>query len=352
MVEIAGKRRQCIVIAVTALTLTAAAYSGAPVKLDGGNVQPTDSGTLAAPAEDAESLLGADARVVENTGDLPSPPVDIIEPVDAASAPPSGYGASPSQHPQSTVVAGAFAGSVLNESFDGKTMTGFGTAIIDDDNVYLVSGKGVNGSNAIKVNYRGNSKGSERVIVNYKLPRSLQYTLNFDVNFCAGFDFRKGGKLHGLGSANPVAGGKEVSPPRWSARSMFRRQGGLQSYIYSQNMKGKYGDVVIAKNFRFQPGRYYALTLQVVLNNPVAASNGYMRIFVDGTPVIYHGNIKFRSTESLDSQISTLMFNTFHGGHAADWAPRNANGSYKVDCAYFDNFAVSPLLEVRYAPVM
>ncbi len=330
----------------------APARSGASAPPAGGNEPHTESsGINAAPAEDAESVVREDSKVIENTGDLPSPPVDIAEGADAPASP-SGNSDSAVQHAQSTVVAGISAGSVLNESFDGKTMTGFGLAVVKDSNVYLVSGKGVNGSNAIKVNYRGNSKGSERVIVNYKLPRSLQYTLSFDVNFCAGFDFRKGGKLHGLGPANPVAGGKEVSPPRWSARSMFRRQGGLQSYIYSQNMKGKYGDVVIAKNFRFQPGRYYALTFQVVLNHPVSASNGTMRIFVNGIPVIYHSNIRFRSTDSLDSQISTLMFNTFHGGHKADWAPRNANGSYKVDCAYFDNFAVFPLLEVRYAPVM
>lgn len=253
---------------------------------------------------------------------------------------------------QSPAVAGSPAASVLNESFDEKRLTGFGAAVLAEGHVDLVSGKGVNGSNAIKVNYRGNNRGSERVIVDYKLPPSLQYTLNFDVNFCSNFDFHKGGKLHGLGPANPVGGGNEVSPPRWSARAMFRPQGGLQSYIYSQNKKGKYGEVEIAKGFRFEPGRYYALTYQVVLNNPASASNGYMRIFVNGDQVIYHGNIQFRATESLDSHISTLLFNTFHGGHSADWAPRNANGSYKVDCAYFDNFAVYPSLEVRVAPGM
>ncbi|HEY4541012.1 MAG TPA: hypothetical protein VIG66_01400 [Noviherbaspirillum sp.] len=242
------------------------------------------------------------------------------------------------------------ASRVLEESFDGITMTGFAKALLGDKDVLLANAKGVNGSNAIKVLYRGNDEGSERVIVNYTLPRALQYTLSFDVNFCSGFDFGKGGKMHGLGPANPVAGGNAVSAPRWSARSMFRREGGLQSYIYSQNMAGQYGDVVIAKDFTFHPGRYYAVTFQVVLNQPASASNGSMRIFVDGAPVIYHDNIRFRATDSLDSQISTLMFNTFHGGHSPDWAPRNADGSYAVDCAYFDNFAASPSLEVRAAP--
>ncbi len=253
-------------------------------------------------------------------------------------------------HAQVPHNAGLHAGSALYETFDGNSLSGFGKAVLANKNVYLAKGKGVNGSNAIKVNYRGNRRGSERVVVRYPIPPSLYYTLNFDVNFCEGFDFRKGGKLHGLGPARPVAGGKKVSPVRWSARAMFRRQGGLQSYIYSQNMKGQYGDVVIARDFRFTPGRYYAITYQVMLNNPASASNGYMHIFVDGVPVIQHNHIQFRNTDSLESQISTVMFNTFHGGHTAAWAPRNANGSYAVDCAYYDNFSAYPALQVRPSP--
>lgn len=351
MVDIIRTQRPRTLIAIGALILTACGGGGAdgtgpvaaasqtiiagqaeaqvstqrsaPADLAGGNAQHSDGSIIAASAEDTDATTSI-----------------------------SGYTAPSSLAAQTTVVATTSSASVLKETFDEKTMTGFGKAVVDDDDVHLVSGKGVHGSNAIKVSYRGNSRGSERVIVNYKLPRSLQYTLSFDVNFCSGFDFRKGGKLHGLGPANPVAGGNEVSSPRWSARSMFRSQGGLQSYIYSQNMSGKYGDVVIARDFHFQPDRYYAITFQVALNNPASASNGSMRVFVDGTPVIYHDNIKFRSTESLDSQISTLMFNTFHGGHTDDWAPRNADGSYAVNCAYFDNFAAYPSLEVRYAPGM
>jgi hypothetical protein len=75
-----------------------------------------------------------------------------------------------------------------------------------------------------------------------------------------------------------------------------------------------------------------------------------MRIYVDGKRVIDHRSIKFRSAETLDSQINTLMFNTFHGGHSADWAPRNADGSYAVPCAYFDNYSVSPSLAIKHEP--
>src|SRR5690606_18664076 len=121
-------------------------------------------------------------------------------------------------------------------------------------------------------------------------------------------------------------------------------------FPYTTLFRSRYGDVVIAKNFRFERGHYYALSLQVVLNNPASESNGYMRIYVDGALVAEHRSIKFRSAETLDSHINTLMFNTFHGGHSADWAPRKADGSYAVTCAYFDNYSVSPALAVKRGP--
>lgn len=237
----------------------------------------------------------------------------------------------------------------LIERFDGSTTTTFGTAVINHKNVDLVSGQGVGGTKAIKVKYVGNEHGSERVLVSHRLPKAKVYSLNFDVKFCSGFDFAKGGKLHGLGPYKPVAGGNSVPSTGWSARSMFHSDGAIQSYIYSQNMRSTYGDVSRAKSFKFQPGRYYAVTYQVGINDPVSYSNGFMRIYIDGVQVVNHTGIKFRGS-SLDSTwVQTLMFNTFHGGNDSSWAPRNADGSYKTDCAYYDNFAAYPFARVRTA---
>lgn len=351
---------QAAVAAPAAVETTGQNTTAATV--DSGNAQVASSGTASetvspATADDVETLASVDSTVIEATGDVAAPAVDIDE-TDTSATPAETAPATTTAAAEPTttnataptLLAETTIAPAVKETFDGTTMTGFGNAVLDEGNVYLVSGKGVNGSKALKVNYVGNSQGSQRVIVNYKLPRALKYTLNFDVNFCSGFDFRKGGKLHGLGPANPVAGGNDVTSARWSARGMFRSLGGLQSYVYSQNMASQYGDVVIAKDFHFQPGRYYAITYQVALNNPATYSNGYMKVFVDGVEIIYHKNIKFRSTESLDSQIQTLMFNTFHGGNSSDWAPRNADGSYATDCAYYDNFAAYPALRVRTAP--
>lgn len=249
------------------------------------------------------------------------------------------------------VLAGTMASATsatVSENFEG-TSTAFGNAVINHKRVDLVSGQGVNGSKAIKVTYAGNSQGSERVIVNHKIPKSKVYTLNFDVKLCSGYDFAKGGKLHGLGPLNPVAGGNSVSSTRWSARTMWHSDASNQSYIYSQNMRSQYGDVVRARNFKFQPGRYYAVTYQVGLNDPASQSNGYMKVYIDGEQVISHTGIKFRGSSADETLIQTLMFNTFFGGNDSSWAPRTTSGAYKNECAYFDNFAAYPFARVRTA---
>ena len=233
--------------------------------------------------------------------------------------------------------------TVLNESFDATQPSAFRNALLAHEHIDLVEGEGVAGSNAIRVRYQGNPRGSERVLVNYPLPPAEQYSLGFAVRFCAGFDFARGGKLHGLGPSRPVAGGNPVTPARWSARTMFRKEGGLQSYVYSQNKQSRYGEVVIAESFHFQPDRYYRVVMQLQLNEP-ERDNGFLRILVDGEPLVEHRNIRFRSVSAQETWISTLMFNTFHGGQTPEWAPRTVTGDYAQTCAYFDDFVAAPLI--------
>jgi hypothetical protein len=247
------------------------------------------------------------------------------------------------------VLAGTMAsatGATVSENFEGTT-TSFGNALIAHKNIDLVSGQGVGGGKAIKVKYVGNSQGSERVLVNFRIPKAKVYTLNFDVKFCSGFDWARGGKLHGLGPLKPVTGGNSVPSTGWSARGMFNDGGTFKSYVYSQNMKGQYGDEVSASGVKFYAGRYHAVTYQVGLNDPATQSNGYMKVFVDGVQIVNHTGIKFRGSSADETLIQTLLFNTFHGGSDSSWAPRNADGSYKTDCAYYDNFAAYPYARVR-----
>lgn len=59
---------------------------------------------------------------------------------------------------------------------------------------------------------------------------------------------------------------------------MFRGDGGLQTYLYHQDMRGKYGEALSAKGFRFQPAIYYSIVYKLGLNSPPERSDGYVRV--------------------------------------------------------------------------
>ncbi|MCH8502489.1 MAG: hypothetical protein LAT77_11335 [Aliidiomarina sp.] len=208
--------------------------------------------------------------------------------------------------------------------------------------VDFVPEQGVDGSGGIRVSYQGNERGSARVVRNVALAgASEQAELEFAVQFCDGFDFARGGKLHGLGPRQPVAGGNPVEPERWSARLMWRANGTLQTYVYHQDQPGRYGDTKTAPDFQFQPGEYYQVKIRVTLNSAADLADGSMQVFVDDQQLIDHQALRFRSQMSDASQIQQFLFSTFHGGSSPEWAPRDEAGEYKLDCAYFDQVRVT-----------
>ena len=217
--------------------------------------------------------------------------------------------------------------------------------------VRVVDGEGVDGTEALKVTYRGYRRGSERVIQSFKLPRPLtEATLVFDVKFDDNFQFTKGGKLHGLGPDNRITGGNKVKPDGWSARAMWRAKG-LTSYVYCQNKKGRFGQGPDRRlDFEFTTQRYYSVSIYVKLNDPVEKANGIARVYVNGKSVAEDRGIQFRAVDGGHTKITHLLFSTFHGGDDPSWAPKDKNGEYTDVHAYFDNFAVYEGLYVREKP--
>lgn len=237
-------------------------------------------------------------------------------------------------------LAGAASAHVWHESFDSE-LSSIGLSIAQHPLVSPIDSSGIDGSRAIRVTYQGYERGSRRVVLSPVLPSpAMSYELSFAVKFCDGFDFAKGGKLHGLGPRNPVTGGRPITPQGWSARLMFRQSGGLMTYVYHQDMPTKYGQTKLAPSFRFRPGRYYLVAMRVTLNEPVIASNGKVEVWVNRTKLIEHTGLRFRATDGPDGMIQRLLFSTFHGGDSAEWAPRDAAGAYKEDCAYFDDWTI------------
>jgi hypothetical protein len=228
------------------------------------------------------------------------------------------------------------------ESFDKKNKSDFASTLEQHKDIEWATGEGIDNTDAVIVFYRGDERGSKRVLLNTPLDTSaLTAELKFSVKFCDNFDFVKGGKLHGLGPVKPVSGGKKVKADQWSARLMFGKKGTLKTYLYHQAMPKKFGSVKVAKGFKFLPGQYYNISMLVQLNSPVSQANGSVVVSVDGKEVIKHQGIQFRAVDSKRSEIRTFMFNTFHGGQNPDWAPKNADGSFDTECAYFDNFSVT-----------
>jgi hypothetical protein len=248
------------------------------------------------------------------------------------------------------LIAGAARppGPIFSEDFDSP-MSARRVALLRSTRVEVIAGEGVRDSKALRVTYAGNDHGSERVVSVAPLAvPGIERTLEYDVRFDRDFQFVRGGKLYGLGSRHPVAGGEPLRPDGWSARVMWREGGVAETYTYHQDQHGKYGDAGDRLlPFRFARNRWYAISLQVRVNEPASTSNGFVRLFIDGRLLERRENLRLRATDTLDSQIATLLFSTFHGGDDPSWAPRDANGDYADVHAYFDNFAVYPGRLVR-----
>lgn len=230
---------------------------------------------------------------------------------------------------------------IFAEKFD-NALSPLGNTLIKNKYVKLANKAGVRGSNALQVFYQGYEQGSQRITATVKLPQpGLRYNLSFAVKFCKNFDFVLGGKLHGFGPEQHVDAGKPVTPSSWSARLMFERDGGLRSYVYHQDMKGKFGDSIKAENFRFKLNQYHQVQIQLSLNTAADKADGKMITLVDGVEVIRHEKLRFRGVISDQTLISKLMFNTFHGGATPEWAPKTKEGKYTKVCAYYDDIVIS-----------
>ena len=234
----------------------------------------------------------------------------------------------------------AAAQLVFEETFDQNIVSELKEKLIAHKLLELVPKQGTHQSNGLKATYKSYPRGSERIVVRYPFGESgMEYTLLFDVKFDKDFQFVKGGKLHGLGPKYPITGGNTMKPKGWSARMMFHKHNSIQTYIYCQNKKSKWGATSQNPKFKFEKDRYYAISYHVRLND-LGKANGFAHIYIDGHPIIQHEGIEYRGSDDPATLISQFLFSTFHGGHTPDWAPKDAEGNFKDVYIYYDNFAV------------
>ncbi|MBK1856255.1 hypothetical protein JO972_14895 [Verrucomicrobiaceae bacterium 5K15] len=238
---------------------------------------------------------------------------------------------------QTTLAAPAV---LLAEGFDTIGRKSLAAKLLKKSQVSLAKSAGPDGSDAIRVAYIPYARGSERITTNFPLSRKVTAaTLSFDVCFENGFDFAKGGKLHGLGPVKPVTGGQPRKPNQWSARLMFRKGGAASTYIYDQHPTATYGIGERSPAPVFRPGRWHHVDLQVSLNHG-AKANGLVHLFIDGKKVASSQNLRIRGLENDATLIHCFMFCTFHGGHTEAWSPRDTDGQPATVHALFDNIVV------------
>lgn len=142
-------------------------------------------------------------------------------------------------------------------------------------------------------------------------------TLTYQVRFPVGFQWVKGGKLPGLCGGQCWTGSSN-GPGGWATRFMWRG-GGAGEVLLSDATTTGYGSDLALGSWSFQAdGQWHTVSQHIHLNTPGQA-DGYIDVTYNGAHVAHVGGITFRTVTT--TQIDSLMFSTFYGGHDSSWAP-------------------------------
>lgn len=230
-------------------------------------------------------------------------------------------------------VAGEYTDSaIFRENFEALSIN---STWFDEDLLVkrhaTVGSKGLGA--VLKASYAPTERGSRRLLTSFPLRQSVHSaTLAFDVMLDEGFEFVRGGKMHGLGGGTITTGCNPIDPQGWSVRMMWNREGVPRLYVYHQNRVHSCGDSYPADDFVFKRNRWYRVEIFVEVNSSVEASDGRAALHIDGKKLVEVENLELTGNSSVE--IDTFLFSTFFGGSDDTWSPS------KEVHAYFDNFTV------------
>lgn len=152
---------------------------------------------------------------------------------------------------------------------------------------------------------------------NLGIPPTNALRLSYFVRFPENFDFVKGGKLPGLFGGTVTSGGDIPDGTNgFSTRLMWRRQGEGEVYAYLPSSE-KYGTSIGRGAWQFQPGVWYHVEQEVILNQP-NQEDGRIRVWINNELVLNRGGLVFRTTDRL--KIEGIFFSTFFGGGDPSWS--------------------------------
>jgi len=143
---------------------------------------------------------------------------------------------------------------------------------------------------------------------------------SYDIRFKPGFEWVLGGKIPGMTGGTVISGTVPQHDHGFSARMMWKENGKLAFYVYHHDQSIIYGNTYYWGDFQFTSGKWYNITIRLVLNsveNSSGLNNGILEGFVDGKLRVQLNNFKFRNLESIS--IDNLYICSFFGGNTPDW---------------------------------
>jgi hypothetical protein len=148
--------------------------------------------------------------------------------------------------------------------------------------------------------------------------------LSYVVRFSPDFDWRRGGKLPGLGGGpGKTTGGRRADGINgFSVRPMWRADGRMEAYAYHAGQTKDYGDSFsLPKTFQLPRDQDVNIRLRVRLNHPDRADGLLeLKVSYDNTSAeVTVQTMVWRKAATL--RADKLLFETFHGGSDLSWAP-------------------------------
>ncbi|MBN2272722.1 MAG: fibronectin type III domain-containing protein [Bacteroidales bacterium] len=157
---------------------------------------------------------------------------------------------------------------------------------------------------------------------NSRLPSTYkELYFSYDIRFKPGFEWVLGGKIPGISGGKIVSGSKPGVTDGFTVRMMWKDGGKLVFYVYHQDQPLDYGSTYFWGDFTFTSGKWYNITIRVVvntINNDIASNNGILEGFIDGKLMFQKTDFKFRSLESIE--IDNMIISAFFGGNDDSWA--------------------------------
>lgn len=170
-----------------------------------------------------------------------------------------------------------------------------------------------------------------------QLPKPLESaSMQYDVFFDAGFDWKKGGKLPGLCGYDCPVGCSTVDRERgWSTRLMWRSGGRMTTYAYYPD---KPKAIRCGEDWWWdrpvRSGVWHTVRLHAKMNT-AGKPDGISRAWLDGRLVLDKTDVIYRYTASMDHAVTRAYVTTYAGGSSvADFAPS------RDQYIKFRNFAV------------